>query len=86
MASKGRILDVSQADGDIPLGSSGIQVRVEVDTIIEAIRPRRVVRIRSGGWPSVHLPREEFIGDGTFGHEDHFPTPAMFPKYSLNVD
>ncbi len=86
MASKGRILDVSQADGDIPLGSSGIQVRVEVDTIIEAIRPRRVVRIRSGGWPSVHLPREEFIGDGTFGHEDRFPTPAMFPKYSLNVD
>ena len=86
MASKGRILDVSQAAGDIPLGSSGIQIRVEVEVIIEAIRPRRVVRVRPGGWPWVNLPREEFIGDGTFGHEDRFPTPAIFPKYSLNVD
>ena len=86
MASKGRILDVSQAAGDIPLGSSGIQIRVEVEVIIEAIRPRRVVRIRPGGWPWVNLPREEFIGDGTFGHEDRFPTPAIFPKYSLDVD
>ncbi len=86
MASKGRILDVSQAAGDIPLGSSGIQVRIEVEVIIEAIRPRRVVRVRPGGWPRVNLPREEFIGDGTFGHEDRFPTPAIFPKYSLNVD
>lgn len=39
-----------------------------------------------GGWPGGKLPREEFIGDGTFGHEDRFPTPAIFPKYSLTVD
>jgi len=39
-----------------------------------------------GGWGGGYIPREEFIGDGTFGHEDRFPTPANFPKYSLNVE
>jgi hypothetical protein len=86
IASKGRILAVAQTGGQVPLGSSGIQVRFEVDTIIEAIRPMRVVRIAPGGWGGGYIPREEFIGDGTFGHEDRFPTPAIFPKYSLNVE
>jgi hypothetical protein len=86
IASKGRILAVTQTGGQVPLGSSGIQVRFEVDTIIEAIRPMRVVRMAPGGWGGGYIPREEFIGDGTFGHEDRFPTPAIFPKYSLNVE
>ena len=46
----------------------------------------RVVRMAPGGWGEGYIPREEFIGDGTFGHEDRFPTPAIFPKYSLTVE
>ncbi len=63
------------------MGSSGIQLRIETDLIIEGIRSGRVVRIRPNAWPQVDLPREEFLGDGSFGHEDRFPTPAIFPKY-----
>ncbi|MEZ6055615.1 MAG: hypothetical protein R3C01_02815 [Planctomycetaceae bacterium] len=79
MASKGPILDVIKGTEEVPLGSSGIQVRFETDLIIEGIRPGRVVRVRPSSWPAVDVPREEFLGDGN--HEDRFPTPAIFPKY-----
>ncbi|OYW25056.1 MAG: hypothetical protein B7Z55_00440 [Planctomycetales bacterium 12-60-4] len=81
MASKGTILDVAQASGDAPLGSSGMQIRFETDLVIEGIRPTRVVRVRPTSWPQVQVPREEYLGDGNFSHEDRFPTPAIFPKY-----
>ena len=81
MASKGPILDVIKTDGRVPLGSSGIQIRFETDLIIEGIRPGRVVRVRPASWPQVDVPREEYLGDGSFSHEDRFPTPAIFPKY-----
>lgn len=81
MASKGSLLDVTKQEGEIPLGSSGIRIRFETDLIIEGIRPGRVVRVRPVSWPQVDLPREEYLGDGNFGHEDRFPTPAIFPKY-----
>ena len=81
MASKGPILDVTKSPEEAPLGSSGIQIRFETDLIIEGIRPGRVVRVRPTSWPQVDVPREEYLGDGTFSHEDRFPTPAIFPKY-----
>ncbi len=81
MASKGPIADVVKLPGEAPMGSSGIQVSVETDLIIEGIRPGKVVRIRPGLWPAVDLPREEYLGDGEFRVEDRFPTPAIFPKY-----
>ena len=81
MASRGTILDVTKAEGEAPLGSSGIQIRFETDLIIEGIRPGRVVRVRPAKWPEVQVPREEYLGDGNFSHEDRFPTPAIFPKY-----
>ena len=81
MASKGTIFEVVKTSQEPPLGSSGIQIRFETDLIIEGIRPGRVVRVRPTGWPQVDLPREEYLGDGTFSHEDRFPTPAIFPKY-----
>lgn len=80
MASKGTILAVTKASGEIPLGSSGIQIRFETDLIIEGIRPGRVVRVRPSNWPLVNLPREEYISDGS-NPEDRFPTPAIFPQY-----
>jgi hypothetical protein len=79
MASKGTILDVIKSDGEVPMGSSGIQIRFETDLIIEGIRPTRVVRIRPGGWPQVDVPREEYLNDGKY--EERFPTPDFFPKY-----
>ncbi|WP_113961485.1 hypothetical protein [Roseimicrobium gellanilyticum] len=82
MASQGSILDVTQATGEPPLGSSGIQVRFETDLITEGIRPTRIIRIRPASWPDVHMPREEYLNSGgTFSHEDRFPTPDIFPKY-----
>lgn len=80
MASRGTILEVTKANGDVPLGSSGVQIRFETDLIIEGIRPGRVVRVRPGNWPHVQVPREEYLNDGP-SIEERFPTPAIFPKY-----
>lgn len=79
MACKGPILDVVKTDGDVPLGSSGFQIRFKTDLIIEGIRPGRVVRVRPATWPKVNVPREEYLRDSSI--EARFPTPAIFPKY-----
>lgn len=81
MACKGPILDIIKTDGDVPLASSGIQIRFETDLIIEGIRPGRVVRVRPGNWPKVNVPREEYLNDGANNVDARFPTPAIFPKY-----
>ena len=78
IASNGQITAITKADGKIPLGSSGIQVRFETDLIIEGIRPTRVIRVRPQSWPSRQVPREEYVNDSL---EERFPTPAIFPKY-----
>ena len=80
MASRGHIAEVIQLPGTAPIGSSGIQVMVETDLIIEGIRPGKVVRIHPGPWAAVDLPREEYLGEGA-KMEDRFPTPAIFQKY-----
>ncbi|MEX0793139.1 MAG: hypothetical protein WD045_08385 [Pirellulaceae bacterium] len=79
-ASSGAIIDVTEATGEIPLGSSGIQIQFETDLIIEGLRPTRVVRVRPAGWPPMQVPREEYLFDGR-GHEVRFPSPDIFPKY-----
>ena len=79
MACKGPIVDVVKKDGEVPLGSSGIQIGFQTDLIIEGIRPGRVVRVRPGSWPQVNVPREEYLGTSTL--EERFPTPAIFPRY-----
>ncbi|HEV7406489.1 MAG TPA: hypothetical protein VGO11_26295 [Chthoniobacteraceae bacterium] len=81
MAARGSILDVTKTPGDVPLGSSGIQIRFETDLITEGMRPTRVVRIRPADWPDVHVPREEYLNGGNLSPEDRFPTPTIFPKY-----
>ncbi|MES2596805.1 MAG: hypothetical protein V4662_15790 [Verrucomicrobiota bacterium] len=81
MAARGAIRDISKTPGDVPLGSSGVQVRFETDLITEGMRPTRVIRIRPSSWPDVHVPREEHLNSGNYSHEDRFPTPAIFPKY-----
>lgn len=79
MASNGKILDVTLASGEVPLGSSGIRIQFETDLIIEGIRSGRVVRIRPETWPKTQIPREEYLFNNS--PEDRFPTPDIFPKY-----
>ena len=80
MASRGSIVEVIQAPGEPPLGSSGIQIKLDTDLIIEGIRPGRIVRVRPNNWPLVELPREEYLNDAE-NLEERFPSPAIFPKY-----
>jgi hypothetical protein len=80
IASRGKILEVTKVDGDIPLGSSGIRIRFETDLIIEGLRPGRVVRVHSDKWPMVQVPREEYLNDAT-SIEERFPGPGIFPRY-----
>jgi hypothetical protein len=82
MAARGTIRDVLKAPGGALPGSSGIQIQFETDLITEGMRPARTVRIRPAAWPDVHLPREEYVGDGAgFSIEQRFPTPSIFPNY-----
>ncbi len=86
MAAKGTILDIVKPAGAPPMGSSGMQLRIDIDLITEGIRPGKVVRIRPASWPDVQVPREEYInGSGSASPadllEERFPTPAIFPKY-----
>jgi hypothetical protein len=81
MAARGRLLDVKQIASAPPIGSSGIQIRFETDLITEGMRPKRVVKVRPENWPDVHLPREEYVGNGASNLDERFPTPAIFPTY-----
>ena len=81
MAIKGPIVDVTKSDDDVPLGSSGIQISIKVDLVLEGFRPGKIVRIRPLSWPDDAVPREEFHVDGNMSHEERFPTPDIFPKY-----
>ncbi|MCH1409036.1 MAG: hypothetical protein L7V87_08390 [Verrucomicrobiales bacterium] len=79
VASSGKILKVSQPTGEVPFGSSGIQIRVETDLIIEGIRSGRIIRVRPASWPKMQIPREEYLFQNS--PEDRFPSPDIFRKY-----
>ncbi len=79
MAARGIIHDVIKAPGSTPLGSSGIQIRFETDLITEGMRPTRIVKVRPASWPDLHLPREEYVVQGSI--DERFPSHAIFPKY-----
>ena len=81
MAARGTLLDVTKLPGEAPPGSSGIRIRFETDLITEGMRPARIVKVRPASWPDVHLPREEYLGNGASSIDERFPTPAIFPKY-----
>ncbi len=81
MAARGKLLDVTPLPGIAALGSSGLQIRFETDLITEGMRPTRIVKVRPNSWPDVHLPREEYLGNGASNIDERFPTPAIFPTY-----
>ena len=53
----GNILDIKK----IPIepGSSGVQIRVKCDMMLEGYRPRRIVRFYPATWKVTALPKEE---------------------------
>ena len=81
MAARGKLLDVTPLPYPAPFGSSGIQIRFETDLITEGLRPTRIVKVRPANWPDVHLPREEYLGNGASNIDERFPTPAIFLNY-----
>ena len=78
--AEGPVLEVTKNEEKVPLGSSGIQIRMKVELVQEGFRPGRVVRIRPTSWPDALLPREEWL-PYSFNIDERFPTPAIFPKY-----
>lgn len=78
MAIKGPLLDVTKQDKDVAPGSSGIQIRMKVDLVVEGFRPGKIVRIRPMNWPDDAVPREEYTAGNK---EERFPSPVIFPKY-----
>jgi hypothetical protein len=81
MAAGGRIVEVTPLPEKAPPGSGGLQIRFETDLITEGMRPKRIVKVRPQSWPDLHLPREEYLGNGASNLDERFPTPAIFPKY-----
>jgi hypothetical protein len=81
MASKGILANIKKAKGNVPFGSSGIQISLKTDLVTEGFRPGRIVRIHPNSWPIVEVPRDEYLHDARTTHEDRFPTPDIFPKY-----
>ena len=53
----GNILKIAK----VPLepGSSGVQIHVKCDMLLEGFRPRRIVRFYPASWKVIALPREE---------------------------
>lgn len=59
-AQGGRLIDV-QKTADPPLGSSGLQIRVEVRQMLAGFRQGGIVRVGLAGYPTGVLPPEERV-------------------------
>ncbi len=73
---EGSITEVKRLDGELPAGSSGIQIRMKVGMVLEGFRAGGVVRVRPLSWPESPVPREEFIKS----IEDRFPSTDVFKE------
>lgn len=54
---RGPILKVNRVE-QLP-GSSGVQIRVKPELLLEGFRPRKIVRVYPSIWPVIALPKEE---------------------------
>lgn len=58
----GPVIDVKDLPNPPP-GSSGVQMRVRINELLEGFRAGRIVRVRPNGFPNVKLPPEERVQD-----------------------
>ncbi len=70
----GSIIEVEKLNSPVPFGSSGIQIKFDVELVLEGFRPGRIVRIRPHVWPKVKPPYEELIKNVT----DRWPGHEVF--------
>ncbi len=70
----GKIVAVGRSESPVPFGSSGIQIKFDVELVLEGFRPGRIVKIRPHSWPKVKPPYEELIK----GPEDRWPGLEIF--------
>lgn len=73
---EGKIMAVERPGGEPSFGSSGIQVTMEMNLVLEGFRPGRYVRLRPSSWPRIKPPREEQIR----GIDDRWPSPDIFSR------
>ena len=73
---EGKIVSVEKGNGEPPFGSSGIQIQLEMNLVLEGFRPGRIVRLRPNAWPKVKPPKEELIGN----LETRWPSPDIFTR------
>ena len=59
-SKNGPVLDFKDIPNPPP-GSSGLQLRVQLNELLEGYRPTRVIRFRPNGFPNVKLPPEERV-------------------------
>ena len=60
--NRGPIVEIEQVP--VGPGNSGMRIRFKPSELLEGDRPKRILRIFSGGWPIDDLPREERAYDG----------------------
>lgn len=73
---EGKITAVENGTGEPDSGSSGMQVTLEMDLVLEGFRPGRIVRIRPASWPRIKPPIEERIR----GLDARWPGHEIFAK------
>lgn len=57
---RGPVLLTAKAPAAV--GSSGVQVQIQPELMLEGFRPKRIVRVFPGNWPVIALPIEENLG------------------------
>lgn len=70
----GKIVAVEKSTEPESLASSGVQVKFQVELVLEGFRPGRTIRLGSLSRPDVKPPVEELIRN----FEDRWPSPDIF--------
>lgn len=72
----GRITEVTKTEGQPEFGSSGIQIKFELNLVLEGFRPGLTVKIRPHSWPKAKPPLEEQIK----GFHQRWPGTEIFTR------
>lgn len=70
----GKLTAVDKIQDPVPLGSSGIQIKFDVELVLQGFRPGSIVKIRPHSWPKVKPPYEELVRS----NQDRWPDWKVF--------